>query len=121
MTGKASKRGDFLDHSLDRFSDTAIFTGLALSPFVNQVFGFAAVIVVLLVSYMGTQAQALTGKRNYGGLLGRADRIIFLSVAAALQYFFLSYPVLEWFIYIVIITGVLTIIQRFFSAWKELS
>lgn len=121
VTGKSSKRGDFLDHTLDRFSDTAIFLGITLSVFANQAIGFIAIIIVLLVSYMGTQAQALTGKRNYGGLLGRADRIIFLSIATVLQYFFAAYPLIEWFMWMVIIAGAITIVQRFVSTWKDLS
>ena len=118
---KETKRGDFLDHTLDRFSDVAIFGGLALSNFVNIYAGFAAVVIMLLVSYMGTQAHALTGKRDYSGMLGRADRMIFLIAAVLLQYFFISYRVLELFVYIMIVAGIITVVQRFFSTWKKLS
>ena len=118
---KETKRGDFLDHTLDRFADVAIFGGLALSGFVNIYAGFAAVIVILLVSYMGTQAQALTGKRDYSGVLGRADRMIFLIAAVILQFAYPTYFVLELFVYIVIVTGLLTIFQRFVRTWKLLS
>src|SRR3990170_524949 len=32
LTGKASARGDFLDHVLDRYADVVILTGIALGP-----------------------------------------------------------------------------------------
>ena len=118
---KETKRGDFLDHTLDRFSDVAIFGGLALSGFVNIYVGFAAVIVVLLVSYMGTQAHALTGKRDYSGMLGRADRLIFLIAAVILQFVLSTHLVLAFFVYLVILTGIITIIERFLNTWKLLS
>ncbi|MDD5181997.1 MAG: CDP-alcohol phosphatidyltransferase family protein [Candidatus Nanoarchaeia archaeon] len=118
---KETKRGDFLDHTLDRFSDAAIFGGLAISGLVNIYAGFAAVIAILLVSYMGTQAHALTGKRDYSGILGRADRMIFLIAAIIIQYFLSAYAVLQLFVYIVIITGAITIAQRFVKTWRLLS
>lgn len=121
VTKKTTKRGDFLDHTVDRFSDVAIFSGLALSVFVNIYAGFAAVVTILLVSYMGTQAHALTGKRDYSGMLGRADRLILLFFAVLLQFEFSTFRVLDIFVYIMIITGLITVAQRFISTWKKLS
>ena len=78
MTGKATPRGDFLDHAVDRFSDTAFIAGIAFSPWASPSLGLAALAGTLLTSYMGTQAQAVGLKRHYGGLLGRADRMVLL-------------------------------------------
>jgi archaetidylinositol phosphate synthase len=85
MTGKASPRGDFLDHAVDRFSDTAFILGIAFSPWAHQAIGIAALAGTLLTSYMGTQAQAVGLKRHYGGLLGRADRMVLLLAVPLLQ------------------------------------
>ena len=81
MTGAASPRGDFLDHAVDRFSDALFLVGIGFSPWANTGIAIAALAGTLLTSYMGTQAQAVGLKRNYGGLLGRADRIVLLLCA----------------------------------------
>ena len=78
LTGRSSKRGDFLDHTFDRYSDLAIVLGMVLSPICSLKWGLIAVAGMLLVSYMGTQAQAMGVGRIYGGLLGRADRLLIL-------------------------------------------
>ena len=78
MVGKATPRGDYLDHAIDRFSDAVLILGLAFSPFGNPKAGAVALLGTLLASYMGTQAQAVGMRRNYGGLLGRADRMVLL-------------------------------------------
>lgn len=85
LTGKASPRGDYLDHALDRFSDVAILGGLSLSPWVHIEYGLAAMAATLLTSYLGTQAQAVGLRRNYGGFLGRADRMVLLLAVPLVQ------------------------------------
>ena len=47
--------------------------------------GFGAIIGVLMLSYMGTQAQAVGAGREYAGLLGRADRLIVLMLVPILS------------------------------------
>ncbi len=86
MTGKASKRGDYVDHVLDRYSDVLMVGAIAVSAWCNTVLGLLALVGVLLTSYMGTQAQAVGVGRNYRGLLGRADRLVLLIVAPLAQY-----------------------------------
>jgi archaetidylinositol phosphate synthase len=80
--GLSSKRGDFLDHVLDRYADTVILLGISFSTWANPYLGLLALVSMLLSSYMGTQAQAVSGKRIYGGVLGRADRIVLVTLAA---------------------------------------
>ncbi|MCI4350270.1 MAG: CDP-alcohol phosphatidyltransferase family protein [Thermoplasmata archaeon] len=90
-TQRASLRGDFLDHVFDRYADVAILLGLAASGFVNPELALLGLVSLLLVSYLGTQAQAVGGGRAYGGLLGRADRLLLLTFVAFLE-FDLSLP-----------------------------
>lgn len=87
LTGKATPRGDYLDHAIDRFSDTLFLLGLAFSPWVRLEIGVLALVFTLLTSYMGTQAQAVGLRRNYSGLLGRADRMVLLLVVPVAEYF----------------------------------
>ena len=81
LTGKATKRGDYLDHAVDRFSDVLFLAGIGLSAWAHTEVGLVAVAATLLTSYMGTQAQAVGLKRNYAGFLGRADRMVLLMAA----------------------------------------
>ncbi|MGB0653341.1 MAG: CDP-alcohol phosphatidyltransferase family protein [Thermoplasmatota archaeon] len=85
MTGRTSPKGDYLDHAIDRFSDVCFLGGLAFSPWVDLRIGLAAIVFTLLTSYLGTQAQAVGIGRNYGGLLGRADRMVLMMVIPPLQ------------------------------------
>ncbi len=121
MRGKASKKGDFVDHTIDRFSDAFIIGGLAISPWVDKLIAIPAIASVLLVSYLGTQAQAVGYKRVYAGALGRADRIVILFFACILQFFldkFFGFYLLEWVMVYFIVAGITTIVQRYFAVIK---
>jgi len=85
-TGRASPRGDLLDHVLDRYADVAILLGIAASGFANPLLALLALVSLLLTSYMGTQAQAVGLGRQYGGLLSRADRLVVLAFVTFLEF-----------------------------------
>ncbi len=134
LTEKSSAKGDFLDHVLDRYADIFILGGIALSPYCNQLIGMIAVLGVLLLSYMGTQAQAVGCRREYGGILGRADRLVLLIIVPILQFIFLifipdgkigiynmRFTILEYMMIWFAIAGNITAIQRIFSTWKKLN
>lgn len=78
---RASARGNFVDHLLDRASDVVILAGVALHPAVPFPLGMAALVAVVLVSYAGTQYEAVTGIRLYAGIIGRSDRLVILFAA----------------------------------------
>jgi archaetidylinositol phosphate synthase len=125
LAKKASLKGDFLDHALDRYADVFIVGGLALSPWCRYpIIGIFAIVGMLLTSYMGTQAQAVGYKRNYSGLLGRADRLVILMFAPIIQHILLLYSgsallldlfLLEWILIYFGFMGNITAIQRFAS------
>lgn len=123
---KASLKGDFLDHILDRYADIFIIGGIMLSPYARDFVGFLAIIGVLLTSYMGTQAQAILGKRDYSGYLGRATRLLILIFAPLIQYAMLLYPAvlpynltaLDFVMFYFAIVGNITAIQRAFNTWR---
>ena len=90
LSGKASKKGDFVDHVLDRYADVLLIGAVAISSWCNPIIGVVAIVGVLLTSYMGTQAQAVGVDRHYGGILGRADRMVLLILMPILQYVLLA-------------------------------
>lgn len=127
LTHKISKRGDFLDHALDRYADVFIVGGLALSSWCRwPSIGLLAIVGMLLTSYMGTQSQAIGHKREYSGLLGRADRLVLLMIAPLVQHILLHYDLqilwgfylLEWVLIYFAVVGNITAVQRFYSTLR---
>lgn len=123
ITNTASARGDFLDHALDRYADVFMIGGLALSTWCRPSIGILALIGVLLTSYMGTQAQAIGYRRDYSGLLGRADRLVLLMVVPIIQHIILRFPInlpwettiLEIVLLYFAVMGNITALQRFIA------
>ena len=118
--GLSSKRGDLVDHTLDRVADILIIGGIALGPLVNTEVGFTAIIAVLMLSYMGTQAQAVGAGREYAGLLGRADRLIVLMLVPIVHFLNQEYNYMEIMCYAFAIICTLSAIYRFQRIWAEL-
>tara|TARA_B100000586_G_scaffold45842_1_gene29953 strand:+ start:474 stop:1106 length:633 start_codon:yes stop_codon:yes gene_type:complete len=129
----SSRRGDLIDHTLDRVADIIIMGGIALGPLVDDItIGFAAIIGILMLSYMGTQAQAVGAGREYAGLLGRADRLVVLVLVPIIQYFgyqdwnqYFSEGYLDWnymtlMCYSFAIVCTLSAFYRFNKIWTEL-
>ncbi|MBM4249566.1 MAG: CDP-alcohol phosphatidyltransferase family protein [Euryarchaeota archaeon] len=140
LAKRESRRGDFLDHVLDRYADFFIIGGITVSPFCDPWIGVLAILGVIFASYMGTQAQAVGIRRDYSGLLGRADRLVLLILLPLVQLALESarlipqshhFPVraggmtinlsvieilMIWFA----IAGNTTALQRARASWKEL-
>ncbi len=133
MTFKSSKRGDLLDHVLDRYADVIMIGSVAVSAWCSPYIGILAIIGVLLTSYMGTQCQAIGAGRLYSGLLGRADRVVLLTLAPIVQVIYMAITDSAWITigdYSITIFGIvmlwfaiignLTAVQRAIKIWKML-
>jgi len=131
LIAKESRRGDFVDHVIDRYSDIFILVGIALSAYCSIIIGLFAIIGVMLASYMGTQAQALGLRREYRGALGRADRLVLLIAIPLIQYLFydlsngfgedlFGLTLIGWMMVYFGVAGNLTAIQRAIVIWKSL-
>ncbi len=130
MFGKASARGDFIDHVFDRYADVFLLGGVAFSLYCRLWVGLLAIIGVLLTSYMGTQAQAVGQGRRYAGLLGRADRLVLLGIGDLLQLLAapsggvlwgvgpVSFAPLEWIMVLFAVLANATAIQRAVGIWR---
>ncbi len=75
--GTAGPYGDFLDHTIDRVVDVGLILAIGYNAayVVDPLAGWAAALLTLLGSYMGTQAQSVGLGRLYGGF-SRADRLV---------------------------------------------
>ena len=133
LAGKASKKGDYLDHVFDRYADMFMIGGVAFSAWCNPYVGMLALVGVLLTSYMGTQAQAVGAPRLYAGLLGRADRVVLSTAFPIIQFIGLQFGYgsfdilgyeLTWMEMMMIwfaLVGNLTAVQRAMTTWKNMS
>jgi archaetidylinositol phosphate synthase len=119
-----SLRGDFLDHAVDRYADIFIITGIFASGLVPWQIGVLALTGVLMSSYLGTQAQAVGVGRYYGGVLGRADRLVLIMVVGIVYVFFpMTFYGLNWMGWLLLLFGVFghyTAFQRFAYVWRKM-
>lgn len=123
-SNRATPRGDFLDHVIDRYSDIFIICSIFFAGYVSWQIGVAAIVGVLLTSYLGTQAQALNLGRYYGGIMGRADRLVVIIIAAFANSVYpaqiMGFTILGWAVILIAVTSHITAIQRIFYIWKRL-
>jgi CDP-diacylglycerol--glycerol-3-phosphate 3-phosphatidyltransferase len=111
--------GGFLDSTLDRYSEAAIYLGLLVffqhhghGPYAIPLV-YATAIGSLMVSYARARAEA-AGIKAEVGLFARAERIILLAV----------FLILGWELWAVWILGLLTnftALQRMFHVWRVTS
>ncbi len=128
IKGQSSKRGDLVDHFLDRISDIFFAAGIGLSIYSQPIYAFLGLEGILLTSYMGTQSQALGVGRDYSGIVGRADRIVAIVIFTVMQILLpFSYTyyvvfltpstiVLLWFFF----AGNFTAAQRFVRLYRKI-
>jgi phosphatidylglycerophosphate synthase len=123
-TGQAEPKGDFLDHVIDRYADMAILAGIVLAGYVSEAWGIFAVMGVLLTSYLGTQAQALRLGRLYGGIMGRADRLILILAATIANALYpgdlAGLSILGWAVILITVASHITAFQRIVLIWRML-
>ena len=124
MSGKTSTWGAFLDSTLDRMGDSAIFGGLVLYfAFVAESEMFAALTLYCLVtgwltSYARARAESL-GYEAKGGIAARADRLVAVLAAAGLSDM-LDVPVLlEAVLWLLAVASTVTVVQRILAVRRQ--
>ncbi len=120
----AGPKGDFIDHVIDRYADVIIICSIFFAGHVQWQIGVIAIVGVLITSYLGTQAQALQLGRYYGGIMGRADRLL-LIMAASVMYFVYPYQIfmfnpLGWIMVLIAVASHITAFQRIWHIWQQL-
>jgi phosphatidylglycerophosphate synthase len=129
QSGKVSAHGEAWAEFSDRLSDTGIFLGVAVSPYCSRELGLSAVIMVLLVSYVGILGKAVGAERQFGGIMGKVDRLILAMAFGAAIYFFPQPWIFlpggaknfDCLMVVFIGGGAITIVQRWRIIVKQLS
>lgn len=125
VTNKATIFGAYLDTVTDRFIEFFIIFGLFFVSYPNLIFNSKTWTMILLFgSMMSTYSKSAALEKGLikkelkgGGLLEHTDRLVLFLIIILISYFSLQYA-----IYLIAITSVLTVIsffQRFLIATKR--
>jgi phosphatidylglycerophosphate synthase len=123
MSGTSGPWGNFLDATLDRIADGAIFGGLALyGAFQDQPWVTAGAVFALVMgqvtSYAKARAEAVGATANVG-IAERAERLIIVGIAAILTGFGVPY-VLPAALWLLGALGLVTVAQRIWTVRTQL-
>jgi CDP-diacylglycerol--glycerol-3-phosphate 3-phosphatidyltransferase len=123
MTGTSGPWGNFLDATLDRITDGAVFGALILWGVTQQdywIIGGALLALVSgqVVSYAKARAEAVGATANVG-IAERAERLLLAGFAILLTGFGVPYvlPIVLW---VIGVAGVITVIQRMVEVSRQL-
>jgi archaetidylinositol phosphate synthase len=116
ITKTTSRKGAFIDSTLDKISETIIFLGIAIGELANPILCLVAVSSSLLVSYTRSRAETLGIDLSGVGFGERAERILILAVMGLLPFS----QSLEYVVIIVIGISIITVIQRIYKTLKNL-
>ena len=119
-TGTARPLGQIANEFADRVGDSCILVAVSVRAGAPAI-GIGAVVVVLLASYLGTAAQAAGGTRQYIGVMGKADRMVLLAVAAPIAAIGSAGAVLTAVLGVIAAGASVTIAQRWCAIRAELA
>lgn len=124
MTGKGSTWGAFLDSTLDRLGDAAIFSGLILyfvledePEIVLAVVALFCLVAGALVSYAKARAEGLGMTANVG-IAERGERLVVVLVAAGLSGLGVPY-VLAAGLWLLAAASAVTVVQRMVHVYRQ--
>lgn len=124
-SGRVSPWGAFLDSSLDRFGDSAVFVGVILylagrgeEP-VGAVLGLACLVLGSIIPYVRARAEGL-GLRGDVGLVERADRLVLVLVTTGLVGLGLPVRVLTVVLGVLAVASLVTVVQRMVHVRRQI-
>lgn len=123
LSGTSGPWGNFLDATMDRLADGAIFGGLVLYGALNDqpwvtVGALLALVTGQVTSYAKARAEAVGATANVG-IAERAERLILAGVAVLLTGFGVPY-VLAIALWLLGLLGLVTIAQRIWTVRAQL-
>jgi archaetidylinositol phosphate synthase len=113
VTGKTSKKGEYLDSMFDKISEVAIFLGILVGGYAEPYLVLLAITLSLLVSYARAKSDLINIKLQGIGIGERAERLLVIAIIGIIG--FMDYAV----VIVVIIAGI-TLIQRMIYTAKNI-
>ena len=105
ITGKTSKKGQYLDSMFDKIAEVAIFLGILVGGYADAYFVFLGITLSLLVSYARSKSDIINIKLQGIGIGERSERLLIIAIIGIIG--FMDYAVI-----IVVIVAGITLIQR---------
>lgn len=124
MSGSSSKWGAFLDSTLDRLGDAAIFGGLAMyyvGPGEDDRLAALALYCLVMgsvTSYARARAESL-GMEAKGGLAERADRLVAILVMTGLAALFDVPVLIPITLGLLAVASTITVVQRILTVRRQ--
>jgi CDP-diacylglycerol--glycerol-3-phosphate 3-phosphatidyltransferase len=124
MSGSSSKWGAFLDSTLDRLGDAAIFGGLAMyyvGPGEDDRLAALALYCLVMgsvTSYARARAESL-GMEAKGGLAERADRLVAILVMTGLAALFDVPLLIPITLGLLAVASTITVVQRILTVRRQ--
>lgn len=124
LSGRSSNWGAFLDSTLDRVGDSAIFGGLVLyyagsgEDNLMAALALACLILGSVVSYSKARAEGLGMTANVG-IAERADRLVAVLVTTGLVGLGLPEVVLTVVLALLAVASLVTVLQRILTVRKQ--
>jgi CDP-diacylglycerol---glycerol-3-phosphate 3-phosphatidyltransferase len=124
LTGKVSRFGAFLDSTLDRIGDGAIFGGLALyfaGPGDSEVYLVLALVCLVMggvTSYARARAEGL-GFQAKVGIAERADRLVAILVMTGLAAIFELPILMHVTLWVLAAASTVTVVQRIWVVRRQ--
>lgn len=124
MSGRTSSWGAFLDSTMDRLGDGAVFGGLVLyfsgvgNDDLSAVLALACLVLGFVTSYAKARAEGL-GMTADVGIAERADRLVAVLVTTGFVGLFLPTWVLTAVLALLAVAGVITIAQRILTVRQQ--
>ena len=113
VTGRTSKRGAFLDSTMDRVAEVALFVGILMGAYAAPTAILLALSFSLLVSYTRAKGDALGVKLAGVGIGERSERLLILAISSLVG-------LVGWGVILVAAVAAFTFVERSYTALRAL-
>jgi archaetidylinositol phosphate synthase len=116
VTRQSSKKGAFLDSSLDKLAEAIVFIGIATGNLANPLLCMIALSLSLTVSYVRARAESFGIELKGIGIGERAERLLIIAIMGLIP----IAGIMQWAVIVVSIVSGITLIQRIVVTSKML-
>jgi len=126
QAGRSGPWGAFLDSTMDRFGDGAIFAGLVLwftaggDDRLTAILALVCLVLGSVVPYARARAEGL-GMTASGGIAERADRLVLVLVATGVVGMGAPTVVLTIVLALLAVASAVTVVQRMSKVYRQAS